>query len=350
MKSHPEAIERQEPWSHYSAEQTRQVKDLIAWQATLSTKQGKPVSDGKFCTPASVDASAWNRLKNGKYGGSFGGSIDSVLSTLWRHYAPQKRGMMAVDHTPIVMEFVDEARQRALENMEKRVFWFVGETGLGKSTLARLLEVEKAANRIHATPAWKSGYTTILKAIARKLGCTHKEGKRRRPWRTTDELEQAIEGWINGCEVPPVLVFEEVRPLNNKSVRELLFFWLYIMNETRAVIIVLSAPKFFEAFRALGGEDADQFLRRTRVMAGSSVNEGHAREILATNWPQCPQIEESAQELAKAAAVRGEFDLLQEVTEALKEKVKGDGPTPNQVRKQIERYYQNHQFNLNRVA
>lgn len=369
MKSHPEPEQRQEPWAHYSPEQRNQVNDLTSWQATLSQKQGKPVSDAKFCTPAGVDPSAWNRLKNGKYGGSFGGNIEALLSTLWRHYAPQKRDLLEVPHTQIVKDFVDSAREKALQNDEKRVFWLVGETGAGKTTLARALEVEKAGVRIHATPAWKSGYTTILKSIARKLGCTHKEasGKdaankeassketrsrtKRRPWRTNDELEQAIETAINGYSVPPVLVFEEVRPLNNRCVLDLLFFWLYLVNETRAVIVVLSAPKFFEAFKARGDEDADQFLRRTRVMSVSGVDEGHARQMLTALWPKCPQVEDSAQQLAAAARNRGEFDLLKEVTTALKDKIKApEGPTPEQVKQAITRYFATHQFNLNRVA
>jgi hypothetical protein len=355
-KSHPEAEERDSkpasrsapsatPWLHYTDEQKAAVQNLVSWQVTLSAGKDKPLSDASFCKPAGADPSAWNRVKNGKYGGPFNGNIDQLLTTLRRHYLPQQKDHFTVAHTKVILDGIDAAQQLALASEEKRAYWMTGDTGVGKTTLAHDIAREKGGLRIHASPAWKTSYTVILRSVARKLGVLFTgEGKKRRELRQTEPLENAIADKLNNAEVPPVLVFEEVRPFNQRCVLHLLFFWIFLLNETRSVLVILSAPKFFDAFAKLGGEDAAQFLRRTKVVAADNVDPSHAKATLTAIWPDAPDLDESAKALASAAATLGGFDLLKEVSELLKGAFKTRPPKPADVLRAITHYDNVHQF------
>lgn len=355
--SHPEADERdgasapKKPkselpaWTHYTEEQRQQTADLVAWQETLAAKNAKGCSDAAFCKPANADSSAWNRLRNGKYGGPFLGNISSLITTLRRHYLPQQKGHFVVGHTKVIMDGINSARELALSGEEKRAFWLTGDTGLGKTTLAHDIARDKEGVRIHASPAWKTSYTVILRSVARKLGVLFVgEGKKRRELRQTEPLESAIAERLNTAAVPHVLVFEEVRPFNQRSVLDLLFFWLFLLNETRAVLVILSAPSFFQKFAHLGGEDAAQFLRRARVMAGDNVQPSHAKQTLAAIWPDASDNDASAAAIASAAGQLGGFDLLKEVSEMLKESFTTRAPKLADVERALKHYDAVHQF------
>lgn len=277
------------------------------------------LSDKQFVQQLRVGSeTTWNQIKNGKYPGDLArqlANFNRAAAQLQQRMAkdrvrPQSQFFEFMDQQA-VLGAVDDALNNGDAGDERKLVWFVADTGGGKDALASHLVAEREAHHILARTSWRKSYLAALKTIARAVGL--QEPKRK--WTRSSSLEEEIISRLQ--ERPRLLILNEIEFMG----RDVLNLIRTILNETRCAILMLCVPAFYRDIFRFGDTYADQLRRRTvAIVEETPITPAQAVEFLRAYAPdKVPASEErsAAKTIAEAARSFGRYDALRWISDEI---------------------------------
>lgn len=309
-------------------EQKQIIQQALALQAEFSKLQGREISARAWSQKLGVSPTTWARLAGGNYEGNTArwcAEIQSACAKLKGSISQRRAGtskdFLAVPDFVLTESAIQQALARAGEGSNKRLVWFLAPQGCGKTEFGRQLVereysgddkrgfVSYSGTIIVARQSWKGSYFSALVAIARSIGIME-------DLRSAGAAETQILARLNLHTTPFVLFFDEPEYFG----REVLNLLKTLCNETRAVLVMLCQPKFYEETRTRGGIHAAQLLRRSiAVISHKDISANEASHFLRAKFPQAPApaLLEAARQLATAANLSGGFDACREIAASM---------------------------------
>lgn len=292
--------------------------------ATEAWKKGHPNSKNEFIPHkdflreigVSMDSTILARLllPTGYPGGGAEGYLQTLSAavdqwTAGRVFAECREGRPAfvLDWYPGLVEAVQEAA--SWEGSEERAVVVVAPTGGGKTMLANhLVSVVGRARIIRAMGSWRGSYFAVVASFLKQLGQPVP--------RTARAAETGLFDYLNAEKL--TLILDEQDLLG----RDALNLVRAILNGTRTTVVLLFVPPTWDRMVREGGEYAEQFCRRCKLLVKvPPVNASDALLFLTENKVEADpdDLTETAQVLARESNIFGRLSLLENVAAALAE-------------------------------
>lgn len=224
--------------------------------------------------------------------GSYPGDISKARETFQRAAASMRHryqlGKFSIDGTlydlpkwAMMKKALEQACQDAREGGTRKLIWDLDWPGFGKTTRAARIQREfPEAHGIIAHESWKTSYSAALDGVARGIGLTGKYGSGAI---AENMLFSTLKGKRTGPDFsPPILCVDETEFIGPRGIS----LWKLLLNETPLVMVIACQPPFFENFRRLGGNHADQLMQRNRaVLNHEPVTAALASQFLQDYFP-----------------------------------------------------------------
>lgn len=307
-------------WKNFTAEQRAKVEEIAAWQRSAGLDDAAFVEG---CTAMSVQT--WYQLRTGRYGAK----DCSKMVTIAGKHAVERRalytrsqslvlkplGFVETDKWHEVLSAVESAQTAADIGDDDKIVWVIGESGMGKTEIARQLVARKTARLITASESWRESYFDALTDFAAAVNAAEPQTSDGKPkaWPSKGAAERAIMRQL--AERPCVLCINEVEFFS----RRVLNLLRKIADETRTVVVIFCVPEFHRQIVAQGGAYAKQLRTRTEgVVHLDAVEITDAVKVLNTYWPRNPDVKAEAKELRDYCNHFGGWRVLKRVARHLR--------------------------------
>lgn len=278
------------------------VKEL----AELQVAHG--LSDAAFAESVRLGfvGSTWGKIKAGTFDGNLEQALRKVRLALTRATTkgldPAAGRFVMFEHVRGVLSGVRIAQQTP--QSQNRLIVFLGNTGMGKTEIAKHLERELGATRVDGQPSWGSSYMAALSDIALALGVHERIQSRH-------QAERAILNELRSA--PRLLVIDEA----NYFTTDGLNFIKAIMNLTQAVVVLCTLPDDFLRWKSANRHETRQLVRRSvGVLRAPPVTARDVLSVQAAGWPDL-HITAAAPKVAAAANKIAGYDLVVRFLEEL---------------------------------
>lgn len=313
-------------WANFTPDQRATIEEISAWQTAAGLSNAEFVSG---CTQMSEQS--WYQISTGRYGAK----DPTRMVNIAKAHAARRRATFARANSlgarplPFIetakwqemSEAVDSALAAAELGDDDKIIWGIGESGMGKTEIARQLIRTKTATMVTASEAWRDGYLDALTDIAEALGIpspTNASGQAK-SWASKGTAERAILKALTAK--PRVLCVNEVEFFS----RRLLNLIRKIADETKTVLVIFCVPEFYRDILTQGGAYARQLRTRTEgVVWLDKVESGDVAKVMEHYWPGHSH-GEAAKAIARYACKFGGWRIIKRITRHLR----GQFPEPD---------------------
>lgn len=276
-----------------------QVQELREVQQQL----GLPDEDFARVVRLSYSGSSWGKMKAGTFSGNPAKALRAVKTALAHHHlggTPETVGEAVVfDHVRAACDAVAIARTATDEH---KLVVVCGSWGAGKSVTAEMVRREHGGHYLHGRPSWASSYLRALMGIAHGIGIGS-------DFRSVGQGETEI---LRALEASPaLLVIDEANHFNRDSLN----FLKTVLNETRAVVCLMTLPGHLARIAATASEETRQLLRRAvAIIHIGPVTSAEVLAIQASFYPELA-LGHHAPRIASAANKHARLDTVRRILE-----------------------------------
>lgn len=299
-------------WENYTPEQRQAIEEIVAWQNSAGLTNAEFVEG---CS--SMAEQSWYQLSTGRYGAK---DCTKMVAVAKKHVIERRAifiksqnlkpvGFIESDKFSEVVGAVDSAQAAADIGDDDKIIWVIGESGMGKTEIARQLVDRKTASLVTASESWREGFLDALTDFAEAIGIPHPvnaDGKDK-AWGSKGAAEREIMKKLKTS--PRVLCVNEVEFFS----RRVLNLLRKIADETKTVIVIFCVPEFYNEILKQGGAYAKQLRTRTEgVVWLDKIERSDIAKLLSHYWPALKD-DQTAAEIAKYANEFGGWRIAKRI-------------------------------------